>query len=142
MHVEPYLFFEGCCEEALEFYRRAIGAEIQSVQRFGDSPESSAAGHLPPGSENKVMHAMFRVGDTTVLASDGRSRGSSQFQGFALSITVADASEADRLFLGLSAGGTIVMPLTETFYSPRFGMVTDRFGVLWMIYLPRPGGKK
>ena len=128
--IQPYLFFEGRCQEALDFYRRAIGAEVTAVVRFKESPEP---GRIEPGSEDKVMHASFRVGDATIFASDGRCGGAASFQGFALSLTVANEVEADRLFGALVEGGQVIMPLTTTFFSPRFGMTTDRFGVTWMV---------
>ena len=135
MQVQPYLFFDGRCEEALEFYRSALGAEVTSLHRFKDSPEPHAPGMIPSGAENKVMHASFRVGGTTVLASDGRCTGHPSFQGFSLSITVPNDAEAERLFAALGQGGQVQMPLSKTFFSPRFGMVADRFGVSWMVYV-------
>ena len=136
MKVEPYLFFEGRCDEAIEFYRRALGAEVTMLMRYKDSPEPPQPGMIPPGSENKVMHASLRVGDTTVMASDGRCSGKPGFQGLSLSITVSDAAAADRVFAALADGGQVRMPLTKTFFSPRFGMVADRFGVAWMVIVP------
>ncbi|HEY5316152.1 MAG TPA: VOC family protein [Pirellulales bacterium] len=136
MQIQPYLFFDGRCEEAIEFYRSALGAEVQMLMRFKDNPEPQE-GMVPPGAENKVMHAQVRVGETMVLVSDGRCLGKASFQGFALSLTVADAAEADRLFNALAAGGQIQMPLNKTFFSPRFGMVADRFGVTWMVYVAK-----
>jgi len=136
MQVQPYLFFEGRCQEALEFYRRAIGAEVTALMRFKESPDP---GMVQPGAEDKVMHASFKVGETTVLASDGRCGGHPSFQGFALSLTVGSESEADRMFTALVDGGQVIMPLTTTFFSPRFGMTTDRFGVSWMVYVAPPG---
>jgi PhnB protein len=133
--VQPYLFFDGRCEEAIEFYRRALGAEASMLLRFKDSPEPPQPGCQPPGTENKVMHAQFSVGETLILASDGRCTGQPQFQGFALSLTVPSESEADRAFQALAEGGQIQMPLAKTFFSPRFGMVADRFGVMWMVYV-------
>ena len=133
MQTQPYLFFEGRCEEALDFYRRALGAEVTALHRYKDSPEPHAPGMTPPGAENKVMHASFRVGDTTVLASDGRCLGNPKFQGFALSLTVPSDAEAERVFKALADGGETRMPLAKTFFSPRFGMVADRFGVGWMV---------
>ncbi len=133
MHVEPYLFFEGRCEEAVEFYRRVLGAEVTMLLRFKDSPEPPPPGMLPSGSESKVMHTSFRLGETTVMASDGRCGGQPSFQGVALSLTVANEAEADRVFAALADGGQIQMPLAKTFWSARFGMVADRFGVSWMI---------
>jgi PhnB protein len=135
MQVQPYLFFDGRCEEALEFYRSALGAEVTSLHRFKDSPEPHTPGMIPPGAENKVMHASFRVGGTTVLASDGRCTGHPSFQGFSLSLTVPNDAEAERLFAALGQGGQVQMPLTKTFFSSRFGMVADRFGVSWMVYV-------
>ncbi len=135
MQVQPYLFFEGRCEEAIEFYRSTIGAEVMMLMRFRDSPEAHAPGMVPTGTEDKVMHASFRIGETTVMASDGRCGGSSNFQGFSLSLTVPDENAAERLFAALGDGGQVQMPLGRTFFSPRFGMVADRFGVSWMIHV-------
>ncbi len=132
MYVEPYLFFDGRCEEALSFYREAIGAETTFLMRFKDNPEPQA-GCAPPGADDKVMHASFRIGDSTIMASDGRCEGRPSFQGFGLSISVRDEAEADRVFNRLNEGGQALVPLGRTFFSPRFGMVTDRFGVTWMV---------
>jgi PhnB protein len=132
MQVQPYLFFEGRCEEALAFYRGALGAEVTMLMRFKESPDP---GMVTPGAEDKVMHASFRVGETTVLASDGRCEAPASYQGFALSLTVPNETEAERLFGALVDGGQVQMPLTKTFFSPRFGMVADRFGVSWMVYV-------
>jgi PhnB protein len=128
--LQPYLFFGGRCEEAIEFYRSALGAEVTMLMRFRESPEP---GMCAPESENKVMHASLRIGDFTLLVSDGRCEGKAAFQGFALSLTLPDEAEAERLFASLADGGQVQMPLTKTFFSPRFGMVTDRFGVSWML---------
>ena len=133
MRVETYLFFDGRCEEAIEFYRKVLGAEVTMLMRFKDSPEPPQPGMIPPGSENKIMHVSFRIGDTTVMASDGRCTGQANFQGFSLSLTVANEAEADRKFAALAEGGQVQMPLAKTFWSPRFGMVTDRFGLGWMV---------
>ncbi len=135
MLVQPYLFFDGKCEEAVEFYRRTLGAEVVMMMRFRDSPEPDQPGMVPPGAENKVMHAALRIGDTMVLGSDGRCLGQPDFRGFALSLTAADEAEADRLFAALAEGGQVQMALSKTFFSPRFGMVADRFGVSWMVYV-------
>src|SRR5207237_2844087 len=135
MHVQPYLFFDGRAEEAIEFYRSALGAESITFMRFKDRPEPHAPGMVPPGAENKVMHASFRIGDTTVMASDGQCLGKPAFQGFSLSLTVPSEADAERLFSVLSNGGQVQMPLTKTFFSPSFGMVADRFGVSWMIHV-------
>ena len=131
--VQAYLFFNGRCEEAIEFYRKALGAEVDMLMRFKDSPEPQQPGMVPPGSENKVMHANFRVGASQIMASDGRCTGKTNFDGFALSLTVKTEAEADKAFKALADGGKIEMPLGKTFFSPRFGMVVDRFGVLWMV---------
>lgn len=136
MHMQPYLFFDGRCEEALEFYRTALGAEISFLMRFNESPEPHQPGMLPPGSENKVMHASVRIGETTLSASDGRCQGRPSFQGFALSLIPSSVPEAERLFAALADGGQVQAPMTKTFFSPAFGMVADRFGVSWMIYVP------
>jgi PhnB protein len=133
MQVQPYLFFDGRCEEALEFYKKAVGAKVEMLMRFKDSPEPPQPGMHPPGSENKVMHASLRIGETTLMASDGHCKGKPSFQGFSLSITAADDSGAERLFAALGNGGQVQMPLTKTFFSSRFGMVADRFGVGWMV---------
>ena len=133
MQVQPYLFFDGRCEEAIEYYRRAVGAEVTMLMRFKESPEPQSPGAVPPGSENKIMHASFRIGDSTVMASDGRCLGRPAFQGFSLSLTVSDDAEAERRFAALAEGGQVQMPLAKTFFSSRFGMVADRFGVSWMV---------
>ncbi len=132
MQIQPYLFFNGRCEEAVEFYRSALGAEVTMLMRFKDSPDPAM---VPPGGEDKVMHMTFRVGDTTVLASDGRCLGRPSFEGFSLSLTVSDDAQAERLFTSLADGGQVQMPLTKTFFASSFGMVADRFGVSWMIYV-------
>jgi len=132
MQVQPYVFFDGRCEEAVEFYRGALGAEVTMLMRYKDSPDPAM---VQPGAENKVMHASLRIGDTTVLASDGRAEGRPSFQGFALSLTLPNEAEAERRFASLGNGGQVQMPLTKTFFSPRFGMVADRFGVSWMVYV-------
>ena len=130
MQIQPYLFFEGRCDEAIEFYRESLGAEVMMLMRYKESPDPCAA-----GTEEKVMHANLRIGNTTVLVSDGRCSGKASFQGFALSLTVANDAEAERLFAVLSEGGQVQMPLTKTFFTTPFGMVADRFGVLWIVYV-------
>jgi PhnB protein len=135
MQVQPYLFFDGRCEEAVEFYRSAVGAEMTMLMRFKDSPDPCEHSMVPPGAGDKVMHMSFRIGETTVLASDGQCLGQPSFQGFALSLTVPDDAEAERLFAALADGGQVQMPLTKTFFASRFGMVADRFGASWMIYV-------
>ncbi len=129
MQIGAYLFFDGRCEEAVGFYQRALGAELEMLMHFKDSPEPCDPGTVPPGSENQVMHASFRIGDTVVMASDGSCRGQPSFHGFALALTVPDEAEAERLFAALADGGQVQMPLARTFFSPRFGMVADHFGV-------------
>jgi PhnB protein len=134
--IETYLFFDGRCEEAIEFYRRTLGAEVTMMMRFKDNPEPPQPGMCAPGSDNKIMHASLRIGDTTVMASDGRCTEKPDFRGFSLSIATPNAAEADRLFAALADGGQVQMPLARTFFSPRFGMVADRFGVSWMVIVP------
>jgi PhnB protein len=136
MQVEPYLFFDGRCEEAIEFYRANLGAEVTMMARFKDAP-SSEPGMVPPGREDKVMHARFRIGDTAVLASDGECLGNPSFKGFSLSLNAPSEGDAEKMFAALSDGGEIRMPLTKTFFSPSFGMVADRFGVGWMVVVRR-----
>ena len=131
--VQPYLFFDGRCEEALEFYARTIGAEVQMKMRFKESPEPCPPEMVPPGSEDKIMHAAFTVGESLLMASDGRCQSQAKFEGFSLSLTVPDEAEARRVFAALSEGGEVEMPLEKTFWSPCFGMLTDRFGIGWMI---------
>jgi PhnB protein len=131
--VQPYIFFGGRCEEALEFYKSAIGAEVDMLMRYKDSPEPAPPGMLAEGFEDKVMHTSFRVGETTLMASDGCRQDDANFNGFRLSLSVPNEAEADRAFAALAAGGEVQMPLTKTFWSPRFGMLTDRFGLGWMI---------
>jgi len=138
MQIQPYLFFDGRCEEAIGFYRKALGAEEVMLLRFKESPEPPPPGMLPPGMEDKVMHASLRIGDTTVLMSDGgcmgeKRQGEARFQDFSLSLTARDEAEAQRLFAALAEGGQVRMPLAKTFFSPCFGMVADRFGVGWMV---------
>ena len=141
MSIEPYLFFDGRCEEAIEFYRKALGAELTFMMRMKDSPEPPDPAMCPPGAENNVMHAAITIGDTLVMVSDGMGGGKTDFRGFSLSITAQDVAHADRLFNALGEGGRIEQPLTATFFSPRFGMVADKFGVSWMVYVPGPQPK-
>src|SRR5512138_556591 len=131
MQVQPYLFFEGRCEEALEFYRKALGAEVQMLMRYRDSPEPAKPGmNIPP---DKVMHACFRVGDAAIMASDGFCSGKAAFQGFSLSVSARDDAQAKKMFGALAEGGQVRQPLTSTFFASSFGMLTDRFGVGWMV---------
>jgi len=130
MQVQPYLFFDGRCEEAIEFYKNTLGATVDMMMRFKDSPDPSMR---TPGSENKIMHGSIHIGETSVMLSDGRNTGHPNFQGFALTISTKTEAEADKLFNALVAGGQVTMPQTKTFFSPRFGMLADKFGVNWMI---------
>ena len=134
MQVQPYLFFDGRCDEALEFYKKVLGAKVDMLMRFKDAPDQSM---LSPGSHDKVMHAAVHVGDTQLLMSDGRCSGKPNFQGFALTITAPDAGEGERRFNALAEGGQVQMPLGETFFASRFGMVADKFGVGWMILVEK-----
>ena len=136
--VQPYLFFHGNCEEAVEFYRKALGAEVEMTMRYNESPEPSPPGMVPPGSENKIMHTSFRIGESTVMASDYCASEKTDFQGFSLSLAVPSEGDADRVFAALADGGQVQMPLGKTFWSLRFGMLTDRFGVGWMISVAPP----
>jgi len=130
MFVQPYLFFDGRCDEALEFYKKAIGAKVAMLMRWKDSPDPSMC---TPANADKVMHSQVQIGDTTVMASDGRNTGHPDFQGFALTISANTEAEADRMFAALGDGGQVTMPMSKTFFSPRFGMLADKFGVHWMI---------
>jgi len=132
MIIQPYIFFAGRCEEALGLYRTALGAEVSMMMRFKESPEPHPPEMVPPGWEEKIMHASFTVGESTLMASDG-CPGEMAFQGFSLSIAVRDEAAAHRAFDALAEGGEVRMPLTKTFWSPCFGMVADRFGLGWMI---------
>jgi PhnB protein len=139
--IQPYLFFNGSCEEAIEFYRQAVGAEVQMMMRFKQSPQPPPPGQVPPGFENKIMHASVRIGQTTIMASDGCSTEKPKFEGFSLAISVSTEAEADGVFAALSKGGKVRMPLSKTFWSPRFGMLEDRFGIAWMVSVESSGQK-
>ena len=132
MHTQIYLFFDGRTDEALDFYKKTLGIEVEMLMRFKDAPPEAREG-CAPGSENKVMHSCFKLGDQRVMASDGRNEGKPNFQGFALSLAAKDEGEAAKVFAALGEGGQVQMPLTKTFFSPKFGMVADKFGVSWMI---------
>lgn len=139
MTVQQYLFFDGRTEEALNFYRTAIGAEVQMLMRFSENPDkgnSACMGGL--AGDDKIMHASFKVGDAVIMASDGECKGKPSFQGFALSLTAKDEGEAKRFFTALGDGGQVQMPLGKTFFAKSFGMVADRFGVTWMVIVPEP----
>lgn len=130
--IQPYLFFNGRCEEALAFYGTALGAKVDFLMRYKESPEPMPPGRLPAGFENKVMHATFHIGGTTLMASDGCEENA-HFEGFSLSLALPTEAEVNRAFAALADGGKVGMPLTKTFWSPCFGMVADRFGVGWMV---------
>ena len=130
MNVEPYLFFEGRTEEALEFYKQKLGAKVEAMMRYKDNPDPK---YNPPNSANKVMHSLFRIGDTQVMASDGNCTGKPSFQGFSLTFNAANPAEAKQRFDALAEGGKVQMPLSETFFAKSFGMVADRFGMNWMV---------
>ena len=131
--LQPYLFCDGRCEEAIEFYKAALGAQVEMLMRVKESPDPAPPGMYPPGSENKVMHACLRIGEMALMASDGCAAGTPKFEGFSLSLNVPTEEDAERVFNALVAGGKVQMPLSKTFFSPRFGMLTDRFGVAWMV---------
>lgn len=131
MQLQPYLFFDGRCEEAAEFYKRNLGAEIIAMIRFKDSPEPPVG--MAPGSENKVMHMALKIGDTQIMASDGANTGATNFHGFSLALSVKTPAEAERIFKALAEGGQVRAPLSKTFFSPSFGMVADKFGLGWMV---------
>ena len=136
--VQPYLFFAGDCAQAVEFYRSKLGAKVNMLMRYSDSPEPPNPDMCPPGKENGVMHAAFEIGDSLIMASDDPTKTQSSFTGFMLSLSVANEAEADHVFGILAEGGQIKMPLMKTFYSPRFGMLADKFGVGWMVIVPAP----
>jgi PhnB protein len=143
MQVQPYLMFEGRCEEALTFYKTALKAEVTMLMRYKENPEpqKSSEGCGPDVSKipgDSIMHASFKVGDTDVMASDGMASGQPEFKGITLSLNPTSETEAKRIFAALSEGGRVIMPMTPTFYSPLFGMVADRFGVSWMVNVAQP----
>ncbi|MFO1399489.1 MAG: VOC family protein [Burkholderiales bacterium] len=133
MTVHPYVFFAGRAEEAIEFYRTAVGATVVMLMRNKESPEPHPPGMLPEGAGDKIMHATVRIGDSQVMFSDGMCDGNAQFKGFSLVLTVADDADAERRFAALADGGTVTMPIAKAFFASRFGMCTDRFGVGWMV---------
>jgi PhnB protein len=130
MQVQSYLFFDGRCEEAIEFYKKTLGAKVEMMMRFKEAPGDHKC---TPGTEEKIMHSSLRIGDTLVMASDGMAKGKPEFKGFSLTLNAKDKPEAERLFGALSAGGQVTQPLVETFFSPSFGMCADKFGVGWMV---------
>ena len=132
MQVQPYLFFDGRCEEAIEFYKQALGVKVQMTMRFNESPDKPPPG-CAPSDPNKIMHACLTIGDAQVMMSDGLANGTPEFKGFSLSLSAKDEADANRMFAALGVGGQVRMPLGETFFAERFGMVADKFGVGWMI---------
>ena len=130
MQIQPYLSFEGRADEAIEFYKKAIDAKVDMLMRFKEAPDQSM---VTPESKDKVMHAALRAGDTQLLMSDGRCTGSANFNGIALALSAATEGDAERIFNALAEGGKVNMPLAKTFFSPKFGMVADKFGVGWMV---------
>jgi PhnB protein len=130
--VQPYVFFGGRCDEALEFYKNSVGAVVEFLMRYNDSPEPQPPGRLPPGFEGKVMHASFRIGQSVVMASDGCAEGQA-YSGFSLSIAFPAEADARQAFSAMAIGGVVTMPLEKTYWSPCFGMLTDRFGIGWMV---------
>ncbi len=138
--ITPYLMFGGRCEEALEFYKKSLGAEVEMMMRFNESPEPTPPGMLQAGFEKKIMHASFRVHGVPLMASDGCDDGS-KFGGFSLALSLPNEADARRAFDALADGGSVQMPLTKTFWSPCYGMLTDRFGLAWMVMVPQPVAK-
>ena len=136
MKVQPYLFFNGRCEEAIAYYKKALGAEVLMMMRFKDNPDRPGPEAVPPALDDKIMHSCLRIGESEVMASDGMCKDDSAFQGVSLSLSVSGEAEADRLFYALAEGGQVQMPIGKTFFSPRFGMVADRFGVSWIVVVP------
>jgi PhnB protein len=138
--VQSHLFFDGKCEEAIEFYKKALGADVKMLMRFKDSPEPPPPG-CGPTDANKVMHAQFQIGETVIMASDGRATGNPKFEGFAQALTVPTEAEADKAFNALAKGGKVEQPLAKTFFSAKFGMVVDKFGVFWMVMVTPDSAK-
>ena len=139
MNVQPYLSFEGRAQEAIDFYKSALGAKVDMIMRFKEAPPEMQT-QMSPDSKDKIMHAAFKIGDTQVMASDGRCSGKASFSGVTLSLNATSNAEADKLFNALAQGGKVEMPMSETFFANRFGMVADKFGVNWMVINPKPMG--
>ncbi len=133
MKLEPYVFFNGRCDEAIAFYKEALGAEVTFLMRTNESPDPIPPGALPAGFENKVMHATLNIGGSSLMVSDGNSTEPSGFKGFRLSLGVDTTEEAERMFNALLPGGNVIVPLGKTFWSPAFGMLDDKFGMGWMV---------
>ncbi len=132
MNVQPYLYFGGKSEEAIAFYKDAIGAKVEMLMHFKDMPPDQKS-MMTPGSENKVMHACIKIGDSPIFVSDGDCGGAPKFEGVTLTLNASDEAEAEKLFGALGKGGQVQMPMEETFFATRFGMVADKFGVSWMV---------
>ena len=132
MQTQIYLFFDGRTDEALDFYKKTLGIEVEMLMRFKDAPPEARQG-CAPGSEDKVMHSCFRVGDQRMMASDGYAKGNPEFKGFSLSLSTKDEADAEKVFAALAQGGQVQQPLIKTFFSPKFGMVQDKFGLGWMV---------
>ena len=139
MNVQPYLSFEGRCEEAIDFYKSTVGAKVEMMMRFKEAPADQQA-TISAEAKDKVMHAALKIGDATVMASDGYCTGKASFSGVSLALTADSPAEADKLFNALSKDGQVTMPMTETFFANRFGTCSDKFGVTWMVINPRPMG--
>ena len=133
MQVQPYLSFEGRAEEAIEFYKKAVGAKVTMLMRNSESPDKPPPGMLPPGAEQKIMHSALTIGDSVVMITDGSNSGDPKFNGISLSITAKDDAEAKKTFNNLADGGQVTLPLTKTFFASSFGMVADKFGVRWKV---------
>jgi PhnB protein len=136
--VQPYLFFRGRCEEAIEYYKATLGAEVLMMLRFKDNPDKPGPEKVPPALDDRIMHASVRIQGTEIMMSDGMRSGPLDFQCMSLSLSVPNEAEADRIFNALAADGTVQMPMGKTFFSPRFGAVADKFGVSWMVIVPQP----
>lgn len=141
MFIQPYLHFDGRCDEAIKFYGKVLGAEVTVLMRFKENPDLQSKAMMPPGMEDKVMHANVKIRDTQIMMSDGRCQsGAPKFDGFTLTLNVAPG-EADKLFAALGEGGQVQMPLASTFFAEKFGMLADKFGVSWMILAAKKDNK-
>ncbi|HYH43084.1 MAG TPA: VOC family protein [Burkholderiales bacterium] len=138
MHTQIYLFFDGRTEEALAFYKKTLGIEVEMLMRFKDAPGPDDPNCPPPPKPDAVMHSSFKLGGQNIMASDGNCGGKAEFKGFSLSLAVKTEGEAEKLFAALSEGGQVTQPLIQTFFSPKFGMVQDKFGVGWMVLVEQP----
>lgn len=130
MQVNPYLLYNGNCEEAFNYYVRALGGKVDMMARYQGSP---AADHVPPEWASKVMHAQLSIDGEVLMAADAPPGAAKPPAGFAVSLQVEDPAKADRVFAALADGGEITMPIDKTFWARRFGMCVDRFGIPWMI---------